>query len=100
MGIQVVLQNDRRRRRIKLAAITWPAAPGLDQALCCLDGCAAFIPKLDWHRHGCRKRLDVSPDALGLRSFIAGKTARVPGDNTFHTVLGCQSRDTLEILTP
>lgn len=100
MSVKVILQNDRRRRRIELAAITWPAAPGLDQALCRLDSCVAFIPKLDRHgQHRC-KRLDVSPDALGLRSFIARKAARVSGDNTLHTVLRRQSRDALEILTP
>lgn len=100
MSIKIVLQNDRRRRRIELTAITWPAAFGRHQSFCCFDGCVAFIPKLYRHRQGRCKSLDIPPDALGLWTLVTRKTARIPGDNTLRPLLRRQPRDALKILAP
>ena len=99
MSVKIVLQNNRRGRRVELPTVAGAATLCLVQALCCLDGGIPLIPQLDRHWQRCRQRLDVSPDALRLRAFFTGKTFWIPGDDAPGALLFHQPGDPLEILT-
>ena len=98
MSVKVILQNDRRCRRVELPTVAGATALCLVQPLHRLDGSVPFIPQLDrhWQRH--RERPDVSPDTLRLWTFIAGETAWIPGDDALGALLCHQPGNALEIL--
>jgi hypothetical protein len=99
MSIKIVLQNNRRRRRVQLPTVAGATTLCFVQALRCLDGSVSLIPQLDRHWQRYRQRLDVSPDALRLWTFVTGETAWIPGDDAPGVLLCHQPGDPLEILT-
>jgi len=99
MSIKVILQNDSRGRRVELPTVARATTLCLVQSLHCLDGGIPLIPQLDRHWQRYRQRLDVSPDALRLWTFVTGETAWIPGDDAPGVLLCHQPGDPLEILT-
>jgi len=99
MSVKVILQNDRRCRRIELPTVAGATTLCLVQSLRRLDGGIPFIPQLDRLSQRYRQRLDVSPDALRLWTFIAGETPWIPGDDALGALLCHQPGNALKILT-